>query len=753
MITRQRRLLNALGVVLILAMCTVVALLLQRSRERAIDDLRRDTKNLTSALALYTRGVVASIDLALVGGRDSLALLEVTGGTRTPQLAADMLRSNVARIGLPVLMRVLDADGYQRFSSDPQPWTQSSSDRDFFKAHVAGDAGLYISQPFVSRINGKWAIVFSRRVNGPKGEFGGIIQVGAPMEVFEDIFQRFEVGARGTLILADDHGILLARRPADPGLVAKKVLRDEGALGQLRSGINAGVRINTAPVDGLSRMLGFERVASTRLVVGVGQSVDDWLAKWRREAFVSGTVTVLFGAVALLMLFRTTQHARDAATRAAQLERSEDRIRAILANAPDAFIGIDQQGRITDWNRQAQSTFGWTDAEAVGRSLAELLIPQRMRDSHTAGLGAFARTGTGPVVDKRIELSALHRDGREIPVEVSVAALPVPGGFVANAFLHDISERKEAAARLALVHRRLRDITDNLPLLVSYVDKERRLRFCNATWRVWLGVDPGSATGRPLEEVIGPTLYDQRRESLDRALGGERVSFDVESVALGVNRFLHTVYIPDVQPDGTVAGIYAVSTDVTASKKVEIQLQDLAHVDSLTGLPNRRRFEEKLHEAVARSRRDQRPMALMFLDVDHFKRINDTLGHAGGDAVLREFARRLQRSIRVTDTAARFAGDEFVVILEGLHAGENAHAVAGNIVSELQPPFVFDDRQLSVTTSIGIAVFSGENVSAELAIAKADDALYRAKDAGRNTFVVSGMDFTEMGGPGSASRH
>jgi diguanylate cyclase (GGDEF)-like protein/PAS domain S-box-containing protein len=753
MITKQRRLLNALGVVLILTMCVVVALLLARSRERAIDDLRRDTRNLTSALALYTRGVVASIDLALVGGRDSLALLEVTGGKRTPELASEMLRSNVARIGLPVLMRVLDAEGYQRFSSDAQPWAQSARDTDFFKAHVARDVGLHISQPFVSRINGKWAIVFSRRVSGPMGEFRGVIQVGTPIEVFENIFQRFEVGARGTLILADDNGILLARRPADPGLVAKKVLRDDGALAQLRKGVNAGVRINNAPVDGLPRMLGFERVESTRLVVGVGQSVDDWLANWRREAVISSMVTALFAVLALLMLWRTTQHAKEAAARAAQLERSEDRIRTILANAPDAFIGIDQQGRITDWNRQAQTTFGWTSTQAVGQSLAELLVPPRMRHSHAAGMSAFARTGTGPVVNKRIELTALHQDGREIPVEVSVAALPTPDGFLATAFLHDISERKEAAARLALVNRRLRDITDHLPLLVSYVDKDRRLRFCNATWRDWLGVDPASATGRPLQEVIGATLYEQRRESLDRALNGERVSFDMQSVALGVTRFLHSVYVPDVQPDGTVAGIYAVSTDVTAPKKVEIQLQDLAHADSLTGLPNRRRFEEKLHEAIARSKRDQRPMALMFLDVDHFKRINDTLGHAGGDAVLREFSRRLKRCIRATDTAARFAGDEFVVILEGLHAGEDARVVAGNIASEVRAPFVFGDKQLSVTTSIGIAVFSGEHVSADVAVAKADEALYRAKDAGRNTFVVSSMDFTELGNSGRPSRH
>ena len=133
-------------------------------------------------------------------------------------------------------------------------------------------------------------------------------------------------------------------------------------------------------------------------------------------------------------------------------------------------------------------------------------------------------------------------------------------------------------------------------------------------------------------------------------------------------------------------------------------------------------------------------MALMFLDVDHFKRINDTHGHAGGDAVLREFARRLQSCIRATHTAARFAGDEFVVILEGLKASEDAHRVARKIVDELRPPFAVGAAQLQVTSSIGVAVIDGENVLPDDVIAKADQALYRAKNAGRNTFVVSRLD-------------
>lgn len=739
MIYKQRRLRNVLGVLLIATMCGVVALLLQRSREQAIDDLDRDTRNLTAALALYTGGVVTSIDLALVGARESLALLELTEpGPVRAELGNQVLHSSMARIGLPARMHVVDAEGRQVFSSDGQSDTTSFKDRDFFEAHVARDAGLFISRVPASGINGKVAMMFGRRIEGADGRFNGVIVVGTPMEVFESQFQRFDVGSQGTVILADDNGTLLARRPAAPALVGEKVLHDEGALAQLRSGVNAGVGINKAAVDGVQRMLGFERVGATRLVVGVGQSLDERLASWRREAAVAGTVTVLFAVLALWLLVRTTQHAKDAAARATQLERSEERIRSILAQAPDAFIGIDHRGLITEWNRQAEATFGWGRAEVLGRSLADVIVPPRMRDSHTAGLRDFVHTGTGRLVNNRIEVMALHRDGHEVPVELSIRAVRTSDGFVANAFLHDISERKEAEASLAASNRMLRDVTDNLPLLISYIDKDERLCFCNATWREWMGIDPDSAVGRPIGEVVGSTLYEQHREHLQRALAGERVSFETELPALGVERYLQTVYIPDVQADGAVAGIYTLSTDVTASKKVEMQLNQLARVDSLTGLPNRRGFEERLEEAVARSKRDDRPMALMFLDVDHFKQINDAHGHATGDAVLKEFATRLQRCVRITDSVARLAGDEFVIILEGLTRADDAELVARKIGAELQPSFVFENLTLSsITSSIGVVVFTGDSVDPADVVARADEALYQAKRAGRDTFVVT----------------
>jgi PAS domain S-box-containing protein len=357
--------------------------------------------------------------------------------------------------------------------------------------------------------------------------------------------------------------------------------------------------------------------------------------------------------------------------------RSEARVVSILTHAPDAFIGLDPDGLINEWNRQAELTFGWTRVEVLGRRLSDLLIPEPQRAAHEAGLRRFMHSGAGDVVNSRIEVMALRRDGAEIPVELSVAAVRDGDRFAANAFLRDISDRRAADARLAASEQRLRTIADNLPVLISYVDHDERMQFVNETYRTWSDVDPVAAIGHKVADVVGSELYAQRRDALKAALAGRRVEFDVVSHARGERRCLHTVYVPDVRDDGRVMGLYALSSDVTALKAVEEKLNEQARVDPLTGLPNRRAFDERLRLSVARNRRNRKQMALLFLDVDHFKQINDTHGHGVGDQVLKEFAGRLLSAVRQTDTVARLAGDEFVIILEGLNDADEASLVAG----------------------------------------------------------------------------
>ena len=310
-------------------------------------------------------------------------------------------------------------------------------------------------------------------------------------------------------------------------------------------------------------------------------------------------------------------------------------------------------------------------------------------------------------------------------------------GFYVMTF--DITALKEAQHEQARIERQLRDITDNLPVLISYVDREERYVFLNATCKHWLGADSASLIGLTMAESMPPDMYEQRREFLHAALSGQRVEFNLDTVILGNLRSLQSVYIPDLQPDGSVAGIYTLSTDVSALKQVERQLTELAHADPLTELPNRRQFERRVVEGISRASRDGKPIAVMFLDIDAFKSINDNFGHATGDMVLKEFALRLKTAVRITDTAARLAGDEFVVLLEGLNAQGDAEQVAEKIVAAIRVPFATHGGTLAVTTSLGVAFCARPGPNTRL-VACADEALYEAKAAGRNTYRLKSLE-------------
>ncbi|MDH0862918.1 diguanylate cyclase [Mitsuaria sp. GD03876] len=298
--------------------------------------------------------------------------------------------------------------------------------------------------------------------------------------------------------------------------------------------------------------------------------------------------------------------------------------------------------------------------------------------------------------------------------------------------LHDAMLQQEAS------ERRLRTIADNLPVLISYIDAEERLRFLNATFRAWMGMSTEDALGRPLLDVVGPVLHAQRLPHLKAALAGVRQRFETRSETNGVARDLLAEYVPDFRADGSVAGVYTLATDITAFKQVERELDQLSRLDPLTGLPNRRQFESRLSEALARARRSQRTMALMFMDLDHFKQINDSLGHAAGDAVLKTFAERVRGTIRETDQLCRLAGDEFVLIVENLHGSDEAALVAEKVLVAVTAPLTLQGQALQLSTSIGVACHDGGPEGEVALLGRADDALYRAKSEGRGRWRVAG---------------
>lgn len=297
--------------------------------------------------------------------------------------------------------------------------------------------------------------------------------------------------------------------------------------------------------------------------------------------------------------------------------------------------------------------------------------------------------------------------------------------------LEDAMQRQEAS------ERRLRTIADNLPVLISYIDADQRLRFLNATFRTWLGTEPEAALGKTLLETIGPVLYEQRLPALKGALAGVRQRFETRSESNGVIRDLLTEYVPDLRADGTVAGVYTLSTDVSAFKQVERELDQLSRVDPLTGLPNRRQFDQRLSEALARARRSGHMLGLMFMDLDRFKQVNDTLGHAAGDVVLQTFAARVRGAVRETDVLCRLAGDEFVLIVENLKEPSEAGLLAQKLLDTVQAPLEVMGSDVTLSTSIGVACTTADAESDVAFLARADDALYAAKAAGRGCWHMA----------------
>ena len=297
-------------------------------------------------------------------------------------------------------------------------------------------------------------------------------------------------------------------------------------------------------------------------------------------------------------------------------------------------------------------------------------------------------------------------------------------------------EPPAGASLPAADERRLRLITDNLPGLIAYVDREQRYRFLNAAMAREVGLDVAATLGRTMREARGEAAYATLAPHAEAALRGEKRSFVHTEEVGGRTTHFQSNYVPDVDAGGAVQGFCALTFDVTELHDTRRQLELLARVDTLTGLPNRRQFDETLRNAMLRARRTMRPMAVMFLGVDHLKAINDSLGHAGGDAVLCEVARRLSRCVRATDLVARLAGDEFGLVLEGVDGVLELGRVADKVVACVRPRIEFEGQVLAATVSLGVTIYRGGDPSASDVLALADLALRQAKQQGRNRFSL-----------------
>jgi diguanylate cyclase (GGDEF)-like protein/PAS domain S-box-containing protein len=289
-------------------------------------------------------------------------------------------------------------------------------------------------------------------------------------------------------------------------------------------------------------------------------------------------------------------------------------------------------------------------------------------------------------------------------------------------------------------------IIENAGEGIVVYDRDLRYVVWNRSMEELTGLSAESVLGRTATDVF-PHLREQGvDEMIQRAMRGESVSSpDIHYYVPGSSRsgWVSGVYRPHYDASGNIAGVIGLVRDITERKTAEQQIEYQAYHDALTGLANRRLFQEHLTLALALAGRRRRLVAVLFLDLDHFKLVNDTLGHTLGDALLREVGVRLKRAVREGDTVARVGGDEFTIVLQDLEKKEDAASVAQKVIRAVSEPVIIDGHRLYVTTSVGVTVFPDDGEDAETLLKNADNAVYRAKAQGRNTYQMSTAELNQ----------
>jgi diguanylate cyclase (GGDEF)-like protein/PAS domain S-box-containing protein len=414
------------------------------------------------------------------------------------------------------------------------------------------------------------------------------------------------------------------------------------------------------------------------------------------------------------------------------LRESECRYRALYESAAEG-MAIIQHGVFTSVNRAALTMLGYADAAAVINRRPEELSPPQQADGESSAEKAnriLALATTGQV--QRFDWEHLRADGTTLVVRVTLIPVKLKGGNAAFAIWYDLSERRAAELR----DERARTLFENSSEGIILTDPEQRIVAVNRAFTEITGYSESEALGQT------PRILQSGRQDADfyRAMwaslertGEWRGQFWNRRKNGEIYPQLSTITaVRDVS--GQLSSYIAVFGDITHLKRSEQALYDLAHKDPLTGLANRTLLRARLERSLHRSAHERQMLGLLFLDLDLFKNVNDTLGHPVGDALLQSVATAMAQRVRNSDNIARLGGDEFVVLVEGMQDPDVAARLARRLLAIFTRPFAVQGRELHITASIGISVFPRDGEDMDALLANADVAMYQAKEQGRNTY-------------------
>ena len=736
----------------------------QRVGDQARDDATllaarfEDQIDLT-ALLLGTAGQAVGVDIANVGAINALL-----------QNMRSYLPKSVDNVA------VWGIDGHNIAALDRRSTTRNINvaDRKYFVDAISR-RDLVFEGPTVSRSTGSSIIQFAQPIIDARNEVVGVITLSMRSgELLSVIDAHGAVVHESVVTIINAQGRIVARS-LDSNLWTGQQVQGFDAL-RAAFATGSGFREEVG-IDGQGRIAGYAVVGRWPWLVMVGQPIE----RVTGESWMWFVATTAIGLAMLLAIFycadrlarRITQPVvrlaadverlaaghlshRSAVTgtgemrhlvghlnrmaavleaRESALAKGRQHMLAVTDNVPAQIYYIDAEQRYRFVNGYRGSIPTGTAEEMIGHTVLEV----RGAAVHALLAPHIGRALAGEA--NTVEAARVH-EGRVHHFQHTYVPDRAEDGTVRgiHCFAQDITERREAELARAESEKRLVTITDNLPAMIAYVDHERRFRFANRVYEKWFGRPLDEIIGQPFDQLMAPALAAQFDYYYLRGMQGEKCDYELESRGLdGTPLWLKCSFVPDIDDaTGKARGVYGMVHNVTKAKLAEQRLTRLAQFDTLTGLANRNQFNDTLARILEDNDRSGRPLALMFLDIDHFKQVNDRHGHANGDLLLKEFATRLAGCVRPSDAVARLSGDEFVVLLDGLHSVEEPQFIARKIIAALEKPFVLDDHFARVTTSIGIAMREGGAETASLLMKRADEALYDAKRSGRNTFRMAG---------------
>lgn len=697
-----------------------------RDREQAI---RQQTQHYTRAIEAQVLSTIQLSDIALLGFANAIKVAPYT-----PETINGLLTSRGATFGNSFWITFIDPNGFAIASSRDIPVKGINyRDRDYFQAQLKPGDTLFVGEPTRGRISKSRLFFLSRRVENAKGQFLGVIVAPIDARTLAETFENSRLSDDVAITLFHTNGNVIARAPHFEQTFNRSV-STSNVYRSLQTSPTGTVN-SVSPIDNKSRIASYRKLPNLPLVVTVGSSNVGLALISQRHFIIAGLALFLIFmliAVATIYALHSFAAAEERERRfhalyvtstetEKKLTKSEQRLRLIADNLPIVIAHIDRNETYTFKNRRFAQIY------SDGDNLQQVLPPAIYAETRPYLEQAFA--GETVYFERHIQ-----REGQDCCDAITYVPDRDENGNVIGLFVmaEDISERKkhEEVSKLATL------MYENASEGMMVTDAEGRILSVNAAFSL--------ISGYPADEVIGHLAYELTSSQQDiKFFSRMRQTITHTGYWEGEiwhqhkngDHYLVSLRFNTVFDDkGNALRHVALFSDITKKKATEEAIWKQANFDALTSLPNRRMFNDRLRQEMKKSARDNAPMALIFIDLDNFKAVNDNLGHDFGDLLLKQVADRLLQCVRNTDTVARLGGDEFTVILSELKDSGDAVRIVQDVLHSLARPFQLKHEVADISGSIGIALFPDDANDAETLIKSADQAMYLAKQQGRNRF-------------------